>query len=43
MFGTVKGYPVIARIANINTPVRNGEGIGGGTVVGWIPVVGVAP
>jgi hypothetical protein len=38
-FGTEKGYPVIARIANLPIDIRNGEGIGGGQVVGWLPIV----
>ena len=38
-FGTEKGYPVMARIANLPVKIRNGEGIGGGCVVGWLPVV----
>ncbi|EGO23558.1 hypothetical protein SERLADRAFT_438878 [Serpula lacrymans var. lacrymans S7.9] len=38
-FGTVKGYPVIARCANLPTDIRNGTGVGGGRVVGWLPVV----
>jgi len=38
-FGTEKGYPVIARIANLPVDIRNGEGIGGGQVVGWLPIV----
>ncbi|KAF4583960.1 hypothetical protein EYR40_002458 [Pleurotus pulmonarius] len=38
-FGTAKAYPVIARCANLCTAVRNGRGIGGGTVVGWLPVI----
>ena len=29
-FGTEKGYPVIARLANLPVDIRNGEGIGGG-------------
>ncbi|EGO30670.1 hypothetical protein SERLADRAFT_364543 [Serpula lacrymans var. lacrymans S7.9] len=37
-FGTVKGYPVIARCANLPTDIRNGTGVGGGRVVGWLPV-----
>jgi hypothetical protein len=37
--GTAKAYPVIARLANLPTDIRNGEGIGGGYVVGWLPVV----
>ncbi|KAG1884708.1 hypothetical protein F4604DRAFT_1676803 [Suillus subluteus] len=38
-FGCTKGYPVIARIANLPVSVRNGEGVGGGRVVGWLPIV----
>jgi len=38
-FGTEKGYPVMARIANLPAKIRNGEGIGGSRVVGWLPVV----
>ncbi|EGN93201.1 hypothetical protein SERLA73DRAFT_126702 [Serpula lacrymans var. lacrymans S7.3] len=37
LFGTEKGYPVVARCANL--PVRNSDGVGGGCVVGWLPVV----
>lgn len=38
-FGTEKGYPVMARIANLPVKIRNGEGLGGGRIVGWLPVV----
>jgi hypothetical protein len=38
-FGTAKGYPVMARILNLPTKIRNGEGFGGGRVVGWLPLV----
>ena len=38
-FGTQKGYPVIARCANLPVELRNGNGIGGGRVVGWLPIV----
>lgn len=38
-FGTQKGYPIIARIANLPAHIRNGEGIGGGQIVGWLPIV----
>ncbi|KAG1837031.1 hypothetical protein DFJ58DRAFT_718946 [Suillus subalutaceus] len=37
--GTVKGYPVMVRCANLPVGIRNGEGIGGGRVVGWLPIV----
>ena len=38
-FGTEKGYPVMARILNLPVEMRNGDGIGGARVVGWLPVV----
>jgi len=38
-FGTQMGYPVIARCANLPSNIRNGEGVGGGRVVGWLPIV----
>ncbi|KIJ09545.1 hypothetical protein PAXINDRAFT_157859 [Paxillus involutus ATCC 200175] len=36
--GTVKGYPVVARCANLPVDIRNGERYGGGCVVGWLPI-----
>jgi hypothetical protein len=30
---------VIARCANLPTEIRNGNGVGGGRVVGWLPIV----
>ena len=33
------GYFVIAQIANLPHWIHNGEGVGGGRVVGWIPIV----
>jgi hypothetical protein len=38
-FGTEKGYPIMARILNLPVWMRNGDGIGGARVVGWLPVV----
>ena len=38
-FGTKKGYPVVARCANLPVELRNGIGLGGGRVVGWLPIV----
>ncbi|KAG1748936.1 uncharacterized protein EDB91DRAFT_1244739 [Suillus paluster] len=38
-FGCEKGYPVIARLANLPVAIRNGSGMGGGWVVGWLPLV----
>ncbi|KAG1786948.1 uncharacterized protein HD556DRAFT_1449297 [Suillus plorans] len=40
--GTVKGYPVVVRCANLPVGIRNGEGIGGGRVVGWLPILQVS-
>ncbi|KAG1882178.1 hypothetical protein F4604DRAFT_1879586 [Suillus subluteus] len=37
--GTVKAYPVIVRCANLLVGIWNGEGIGGGCVVGWLPII----
>ncbi|KAG1862822.1 hypothetical protein DFJ58DRAFT_715227 [Suillus subalutaceus] len=39
LFGTARGYPVIARLANLPTDIRNGQGVGGSYVVGWLPIV----
>ncbi|KAE9407876.1 hypothetical protein BT96DRAFT_1033699 [Gymnopus androsaceus JB14] len=38
-FSTAKGYPVIVRCANLPMNIRNGAGIGGGRVVGWLPII----
>ncbi|KAL0059534.1 hypothetical protein AAF712_013710 [Marasmius tenuissimus] len=39
-FGTAKGYPVVARIANIDTHIRNSNvHFGGGRVVGWLDTI----
>ncbi|KJA13371.1 hypothetical protein HYPSUDRAFT_151670 [Hypholoma sublateritium FD-334 SS-4] len=38
-FGTAKGYPVLARCANLPINLRNGSGIAGGRLVGWLPIV----
>ncbi|KAF8151553.1 hypothetical protein B0H34DRAFT_678154 [Crassisporium funariophilum] len=35
-FGTAKGYPVLARCANLPVGVRNGTGVGGGRLVCWL-------
>ncbi|KAG1901334.1 uncharacterized protein F5891DRAFT_1128092 [Suillus fuscotomentosus] len=36
-FGT-DGYPIVVRIANLPVEIRNGTGVGGGRVVGWLPI-----
>ncbi|KAJ7038856.1 hypothetical protein C8F04DRAFT_950739 [Mycena alexandri] len=38
-FGTQKGYPVVARLANVAVGLRNSRDWGGGQIVGWLPVV----
>ena len=38
-FGTTQGYPVYARCANLPHEIRNGMGLGGGVIVGWLPIV----
>ncbi|GJF00191.1 hypothetical protein PsYK624_164700 [Phanerochaete sordida] len=42
-FGTLEGYPVIARIANIDSTIRNGQGFGGACVVGFLPLMKDTP
>ncbi|KAK0226445.1 hypothetical protein IW262DRAFT_1256821, partial [Armillaria fumosa] len=38
-FGMVQGYPVIVRLGNLPSHIRNGQGVGGGRVIGWLPIV----
>ncbi|KIP07360.1 hypothetical protein PHLGIDRAFT_71277, partial [Phlebiopsis gigantea 11061_1 CR5-6] len=38
-FGTLKGYPVMMCISNLLRCVRNGSGVGGTRIVGWLPIV----
>ncbi|KAG2033410.1 hypothetical protein BDR03DRAFT_872154, partial [Suillus americanus] len=38
-FGREKGYPVIACLANLPVAIRNGNGVGGEWVVGWLPLI----
>ncbi|KAH9959022.1 hypothetical protein BJV74DRAFT_799983 [Russula compacta] len=38
-FGTAKGYPVVAHCVNLLTEIWNGDGFGGGHIIGWLPVV----
>jgi len=33
------GYPVVARLGNLPAEIQNGRGVGGGCVVGWLPIV----
>ncbi|KAI9442019.1 hypothetical protein BJY52DRAFT_1229255 [Lactarius psammicola] len=36
-FGTEMAYLVVACCTNLPTEIRNGHGVGGGRVVGWLP------
>ncbi|KAF8258959.1 hypothetical protein EI94DRAFT_1814242 [Lactarius quietus] len=38
-FGMAQGYPVVVHCANLPTSIQNGNGFGGGRVVGWLPIV----
>jgi hypothetical protein len=38
-FGTAQGYPVVMQCSNLPGDICNGSGIGGGRVVGWLPIV----
>ncbi|KAJ7443500.1 hypothetical protein B0H11DRAFT_2091370 [Mycena galericulata] len=38
-FASQKGYPIIARLANMVVSLRNSSEWGGGQIVGWLPVV----
>jgi hypothetical protein len=38
-FGTAKAYPVVACCTNLPAEIRNGNGVGSGRIVGWLPIV----
>ncbi|KAH9911521.1 uncharacterized protein BXZ73DRAFT_56902, partial [Epithele typhae] len=38
-FGGQKGYPIVARLANLPAHIRNSSEYGGGQVVGFLPIV----
>ncbi|KAF9044107.1 hypothetical protein BJ165DRAFT_1594751 [Panaeolus papilionaceus] len=38
-FGHTKGHPVLVRCANLPVEIRNGEGAGGGRLIGWLPII----
>ncbi|KAG1850125.1 hypothetical protein F4604DRAFT_1934564 [Suillus subluteus] len=42
-FGTQKAYPIVCWIANLPVEIRNGTGLGGGRIVGWLPIVSEDP
>ncbi len=39
-FGTQKGHPIVARLSNLDEEIRSSLGVGGGRIVGLVPVVG---
>ncbi|KAF6744235.1 hypothetical protein DFP72DRAFT_1095451 [Ephemerocybe angulata] len=39
-FGTAKAYPIYVRLANLPSHIRNGNGLGGAILVGWLPIIG---
>ena len=38
-FGSLQGYPVLVRITNLDSNVRNGLRMGGGRIIALLPVV----
>ncbi|OSD08233.1 hypothetical protein PYCCODRAFT_1357246 [Trametes coccinea BRFM310] len=38
-FGSAKAYPVVIKCGNLPVDIRNGEGVGGERVVGWLPIL----
>ncbi|KAF9001680.1 hypothetical protein BDQ17DRAFT_1327079 [Cyathus striatus] len=38
-FGGHKSYPVIARILNLPSEIRNSNGFAGACIIGWLPIV----
>ncbi|KAK0473824.1 hypothetical protein EDD18DRAFT_1368489 [Armillaria luteobubalina] len=38
-FGTVQGYPIIVRLGNLPSHIRNGQGVGGRHIIGWLPII----
>ncbi|PBK81619.1 hypothetical protein ARMGADRAFT_1039202 [Armillaria gallica] len=42
-FETVQGYPVIVRLGNLPAHIHNRQGVGGGRVIGWLPIVADEP
>ncbi|KAI6007738.1 hypothetical protein F5J12DRAFT_782731 [Pisolithus orientalis] len=39
LFGTAKGYPVVVHCANLLVEIQNSHAIGGGCIIGWLPVI----
>ncbi|PBK85255.1 hypothetical protein ARMGADRAFT_942251, partial [Armillaria gallica] len=42
-FETVQGYPVIVRLGNLPAHIHNRQGVGGGRVISWLPIVSDEP
>ncbi|KAI0085317.1 hypothetical protein BDY19DRAFT_1059668 [Irpex rosettiformis] len=42
-FGTQKGHPIVARLSNLDGSIRNSLGIGGGRIVGLVPIINDDP
>ena len=38
-FGNDMGYPIYAHNGNLDVEFRNSNGIGGGELVGWLPII----
>ncbi|KAI6028153.1 hypothetical protein EDC04DRAFT_2869153 [Pisolithus marmoratus] len=38
-FGTAKGYPVVVQCTNLPVGIWNSHAIGGGCIVGWLPII----
>ncbi|KAI6002407.1 hypothetical protein F5J12DRAFT_947888 [Pisolithus orientalis] len=38
LFGTAKGYPVVVCCVNLPVEIQNSHTIGGGCIIGWLPV-----
>ncbi|KAK0494264.1 hypothetical protein EDD18DRAFT_1077607 [Armillaria luteobubalina] len=35
----VQGYPIIVRLGNLPLHIRNGQGVGGGHIIGCLPII----
>ncbi|KAK0467480.1 hypothetical protein IW261DRAFT_1680440 [Armillaria novae-zelandiae] len=35
----VQGYPVIVSLGNLPSHICNGQGVGGGRIIGWLPII----
>ncbi|TFK58364.1 hypothetical protein BDN72DRAFT_751716, partial [Pluteus cervinus] len=37
-FGSQMGWPILAQLMNLPSHIRNGNGLGGARIVGWLPI-----